>query len=568
MNKILGLKKANCKNCHKCIRECPVKSIQFTDQQANILPEECILCGRCVVACPQNAKDVRHDIAAVKDAIRAGRRVIASVAPSFIVDFDARDLSEMEAWLQQLGFDSARETAEGAYVVKSEYERMAAQKEQNVIISTCCHSAVLLVEKYYPEAIPYLAHVLSPMLAHAKMIKEDDPQAFVVFIGPCISKKDEADRNPGLVDCVLTFEELREWFAEEKTDLSLSGGSEPLTRVSRFFPETGGIIKSMDTSTSGYHYLAVDGVKDCISALENITNGKLTNCFVEMSICRGSCINGPMVRKYREEMLGSTIKLETFAQPMDSDGHDDFHIDTGIDLAQTFTPANAGRVMPSEEQITAILEGMGKTKPEDELNCGTCGYATCREKAIAVFLGKAEPSMCLPFMMEKAESFSDQIIMMTPNAIIVFDDQLNIQQMNRAAKRLFNLPSSLLVKNTPAMEILDCKPYLDILGSGQKRMENRRYLTEYKKYVKESILYDKEHKIIIAIMKDITDEQLETQRVNEIRQKTVNTADKVIEKQMRVVQEIASLLGETTAETKIALTKLKDAISVEGAQDE
>ena len=176
--------------------------------------------------------------------------------------------------------------------------------------------------------------------------------------------------------------------------------------------------------------------------------------------------------------------------------------------------------------------------------------------------------MCLPFMMEKAESFSDQIIMMTPNAIIVFDDQLNIQQMNRAAKRLFNLPSSLQVKNVPAMEILDHKPYLDILGSGQKRMENRRYLTEYEKYIKESILYDKEHKIIITIMKDITDEQLETQRVNEIRQKTVNTADKVIEKQMRVVQEIASLLGETTAETKIALTKLKDAISVEGAQDE
>lgn len=568
MNKILGLKKANCKNCHKCIRECPVKSIQFTDQQANILPEECILCGRCVVACPQNAKDVRRDVAAVKAAIQAGRRVVASVAPSFIVDFDARDLSEMETWLRQLGFDSARETAEGAYVVKSEYERMAAQKEQKVIISTCCHSAVLLVEKYYPEAIPYLAHVLSPMLAHAKMIKEDDPQAYVVFIGPCISKKDEADRNPGLVDCVLTFEELREWFEEENTDLSLTGNVERLTRISRFFPETGGIIKSMDTRTSGYHYLAVDGVKDCISALKNIVSGKLTNCFVEMSICRGSCINGPMVRQYREEMLGSTIKLETFAKPMDSESRDDFQIETGVSLAQTFAPANLNRVMPSEEQITAILESMGKTKPEDELNCGTCGYATCREKAAAVFLGKAEPSMCLPFMMEKAESFSDQIIMMTPNAIIVFDDQLNIQQMNRAAKRLFNLPSSLQVKNVPAMEILDHKPYLDILGSGQKRMENRRYLTEYDKYIKESILYDKEHKIIITIMKDITDEQLETQRVNEIRQKTVNTADKVIEKQMRVVQEIASLLGETTAETKIALTKLKDAISVEGAQDE
>ncbi len=568
MNQILGLKKANCKNCHKCIRECPVKSIQFSDQQANILPQECILCGRCVVACPQNAKDVRHDVSKVKDAIRAGKRVIASVAPSFIVDFDARDLGEMEGWLRKLGFDSARETAEGAYVVKSEYERMVASASQDVIISTCCHSTILLVRKYYPEAIPYLAHVLSPMLAHAKMIKEEDPNAYVVFIGPCISKKDEADENPGLVDCVLTYEELREWFAEENTNLAPADDVTQDTRMSRFFPETGGIIESMNTDGSDFRYLAVDGVKDCIAALKNIVSGKLSHCFVEMSICRGSCINGPMVRRYREEMLDCTIKLRDFAKPLEAKSRDDFNIETKIDLAQNFTPATVSHVMPSEEQITAILESMGKTKPEHELNCGTCGYATCREKAVAVFLGKAEPSMCLPFMMEKAESFSDKIIMLTPNAIVVFDDQLNIQQMNRAAKRLFNLAGSLQVKNMPAVEVLDPKPYLEILSSGQTRMEQRRYLAEYEKYVKESILYDKEHKLIISIMKDITDEQLEEQKVNEIRQKTVNTADKVIEKQMRVVQEIASLLGETTAETKIALTKLKEAISVEGSSDE
>lgn len=568
MNKILSLKKANCKNCHKCIRECPVKSIQFSDHQANILPEECILCGRCVVACPQNAKDVRRDISRVKDAIAAGKRVVASIAPSFIVDFDVHSPDEMETALKKLGFDSVRETAEGAYVVKSEYERMISEHRQEVIISTCCHSAVLLVQKYYPEALPYLAPVLSPMLTHAKLIKDEDPNAYVVFIGPCISKKDEADKNPGLVDCVLTFEELRAWFADDGITLSSSAPAKGSVRMSRFFPETGGVIKSMHTESSDYRYLAVDGVKDCIAALENIISGKLSHCFVEMSICRGSCINGPMVRSYRNEMLGATLKLRDFAKPLSAKEREDFNIETNIDLAQSFAPMAVSHEMPSEEQIIEILETMGKTKPEHELNCGSCGYASCREKAVAVFLGKAEPSMCLPFMMEKAESFSDKIIMMTPNAIMVLDDKLNIQQMNRSAKRLFNLASSLNVKGIPAVEIIDTKPYITILSSGQKRMEQRRYLTEYEKYIKESILYDKEHKIIICIMKDITDEQLAQQHANEIRQKTVDTADKVIEKQMRVVQEIASLLGETTAETKIALTKLKEAISVEGTPHE
>lgn len=568
MNSILSLKKANCKSCHKCIRECPVKSIQFSDHQANILPEECILCGRCVVACPQNAKDVRRDVDKVKEAIRAGKRVVASVAPSFIVDFDAESLGEMENWLKGLGFACARETAEGAYIVKKEYERLIKSKEQRVLISTCCHSTVLLVEKYYPEAIKYLAPVLSPMLAHAKLIKEEDPEAYVVFIGPCISKKDEADKNPGLVDCVLTYEELREWFADEKVELTSDTVAKNDVRVSRFFPETGGIIKSMDTEESEYRYIAVDGVKDCIAALKSIISGKTTDCFVEMSICRGSCINGPMVRRYRVEMLDCTVKLRDFAKPRGKAEREDFDIKTNVNIEQKFAPLTVNHLKPSEEEINKILESIGKTKPEHELNCGCCGYATCREKATAVFLGKAEPSMCLPFMMEKAESFSDKIIMMTPNAIMVLDDELNIQQMNRSAKRLFNLQASLNVKGMAAKEIIDTKPYVAILASSQVRLEQRRYLAEYDKYVQESILYDKEHKIIICIMKDITDEQVENRRVNEIRRQTVNTADKVIEKQMRVVQEIASLLGETTAETKIALTKLKEAISVEGSVDE
>lgn len=563
MNKILGLKKANCRNCHKCIRECPVKSINFSDQQANIIPEECILCGRCVVACPQNAKDVRNDVHIARELIRSGRKVIASVAPSFIVDFDVADIHGLETCLKQLGFAGAAETAEGAYIVKTKYEELVAARTQDVIISTCCHSTVLLAQKYFPETVKYLAHVLSPMQAHAKLIKSKEPDAAVVFIGPCISKKDEADQYPGIVDCVLTFEELREWMAEENVAPQLADDAAPSVRMSRFFPQTGGIIKSMHTENTGFQYLSVDGVKDCISALHNIASGKLKNCFVEMSICRGSCINGPMVRRYRDEMLGCTIKLEEFAKPQTADGADDFNITADFDLQKPITEKMLAQVNPSEEVINAILAKMGKTRKEDELNCGTCGYPTCREKAVAVYQGKAEPSMCLPFMMEKAESFSDKIISVTPNAIMVFDEQLNVQQMNAAAKKIFNLASSLQVKNMPVMEILEPEPYVEMLSEDKRHMERRKYLAEYDKYIEETIQYDKEHEIIISIMKDVTDEQREALHAKEVQQKTIDITDKVIEKQMRVVQEIASLLGETTAETKIALTNLKDVISVE-----
>ena len=205
---VLGLKRANCKSCHKCIRVCPVKSIEFSGQQAKIIGSECILCGQCVVTCPQNAKVVRSDVERVKAAIAEGRRVIASVAPSFIVDFPVEGIEELDAMLRKLGFAGTGETAQGAYLVKSEYERMVREKRQDIIISTCCPSAVRLVQKYYPELVDCLAPVVSPMEAHARYIKEQDPDAFVVFVGPCISKKAEAEDYPGAVDCVLTFEDI------------------------------------------------------------------------------------------------------------------------------------------------------------------------------------------------------------------------------------------------------------------------------------------------------------------------------------------------------------------------
>ena len=244
MSEFLKLKKSNCKNCYKCIRHCPVKSIRFSGNQANIVGNECILCGQCFVVCPQNAKEIADETERVKVLIDSGAPVIASVAPSFIANYDGVGFEELKAALKKLGFADAEETAVGATIVKREYERLLNEDNRNILISSCCHSVNLLIQKYYPSCLPYLADVLSPMQAHCKDIKQRYPNAKTVFIGPCVAKKDEADYYTGITDAVLTYEELTEWFEaagivpEKKLDKSDES-------LARFFPTTGGILKTM-----------------------------------------------------------------------------------------------------------------------------------------------------------------------------------------------------------------------------------------------------------------------------------------------------------------------------------
>ncbi len=552
MSDFLGLKKSNCKNCYKCIRHCPVKSIKFADDQANIVSNECILCGECFVNCPQNAKVIRDDLPQVKELIASGRPVIASVAPSFISEFGATNFSQVKRVLQKLGFTSAEETAIGAGIVKTRYQEMIADGRHPLIISSCCHTINTLIQKYYPGALPYLADVLSPMLAHCQLIKEQNPGAATVFIGPCISKKEEASIY-GICDVVLTFEDLESWMAEEhlviEPDATDESGKRP-----RFFPIPGGIIASMDTADTGYSYIAIDGVENCKAALKEIEAGTLTNCFVEMNACEGGCINGPATTTRHQRSIAGAVKVRSFA------GREEFDVQLKAPLEKKMDYIGVRAQIPGEAAIKEILAKMGKTSPEKELNCGSCGYNTCREKAIAVYQGKADLSMCLPFLKEKAESFSDKIISNTPNAIFVLDEDLNIQQINQAALSLFNIPAGADLKGTPLVRILNPTDYLNTMVTGKSVLDKKYYLAEYKKYVAETIIYDKEYHMIFSIMRDITDAETKASQEDELRRETAEITDQVIEKQMRVVQEIASLLGETTAETKIALTKLKSTI--------
>ena len=558
MSSCLTLKKSNCKSCFRCVRKCPIKAIRFTGNQAQIIGNECILCGNCVVQCPQNAKEIADSTEKVRVLLQSGDPVVASIAPSFVANYENVGIESMRRALKKLGFFDAEETAIGATIVKNEYERMLEEEGRDVVISSCCHSINLLIQKKFPSCLELLADVKSPMQVHCQSIKTRMPNAKTVFIGPCVAKKDEAEYYEGIVDAVLTFEELGKMLAAERITLEPELDADVNSRA-RFFPTTGGVLKTMTKNIPGYTYIAIDGVENCMAALRDIENGKIHKCFIEMSACIGSCVGGPVMDKNNKAPINDYLQVSKYA------GERDFIVDQPdpATLKKHFNIIEQRLPDPSEAEIMSVMRQMGKFKPSDELNCGTCGYNSCRDKAIAVIHGKAEISMCLPFLKDKAESFSDTVVNNTPNGLIVLNENLEVQQINNAARKIMNIRSASDVLGEPVIRILDPSVFNQVKNSGRAVRDQRTYLAEYKKYVEQTVVYDSESRLLIGIMRDITDEESEREKKSRMNKRTLEVADSVVEKQMRIVQEIASLLGETAAETKIALTKLKESIDDE-----
>ena len=557
MANCLTLKKSNCKSCFRCVRKCPVKAIRFSGNQAHIIGNECILCGKCVNQCPQNAKQIVDETEKVRVMLQSGAPVVVSLAPSFVANYDGAGIGALTEAIMKLSFHSVEETAIGATIVKNEYERMLREDGRDIIISSCCHSINLLIQKKYPTALQYLADVMSPMQAHCQDIKKRIPGAKTVFIGPCVAKKDEAEYYSGIVDAVLTFEELDNMLREAGVEIQSTPDKNEESRA-RFFPTTGGVLKTMTDRNPEYRYMAIDGVENCMAALRDIESGIVHKCFIEMSACVGSCIGGPVMSKNDFSFVADYMSICDFA------GEKDFPVTQPDkeELTKHFTYIEHHLATPSEMEIMAVLRKMGKFRPSDELNCGTCGYNTCRDKAIAICQGKAETSMCLPFLRDKAESFSDTIVNNTPNGLIALNDDLEVQQINAAARRIMNLRNATDVLGESVVRILDPAVFLRVKKSG-KTERDRVFLAEYEKYVDQTVVYDKDSRTLVCIMRDVTDEELEKEKKEAFSRQTIETADRVVEKQMRIVQEIASLLGETAAETKIALTKLKESINDE-----
>jgi iron only hydrogenase large subunit-like protein/uncharacterized Fe-S cluster-containing protein len=533
-----------------------LKAIRFSGGHARIIAEDCIWCGLCYAACPQTTKEIFSERYAVEGFLKAGNKVVASLAPSFAAQYGGATIADVETALKKLGFAMAEETVVGATKVCEAYNALL-DEGRDIVISSSCPSVNLMIQKYFPDAIDYLAPVLSPMQTHALDIKTRIPDAKVVFIGPCVAKKDEAEHYED-VDAVLTFEQLSRWLEQENIVPAPSDADDGEC-IARLFPTTGGILKTMAEKLPDYTYVAIDGVENCAHAIQDILDGKIHRCFIEMSACAGGCIGGPVMEKFHASPLKDFLAVSRYAGEKDITVYQP----TEPELRKVLEFIPHKLPMPSENEITAILRQMGKMKPADELNCGSCGYDTCRMKAIAIFQGKADVSMCLPYLKDRAETFSDNIVNHTPNGILVVNEKLEVQQINDAARRILHLRSPRDILGDQVIRILDPKPFLKALESGRGLPEERVYLAEYDRYVEQSIVTDKDNHLLICMMRDVTDEELARKRKEDISSQTVAIADKVVEKQMRIVQEIASLLGETAAETKIALTKLKESIQDE-----
>jgi iron only hydrogenase large subunit-like protein len=543
-----------------------VKSIRFTDGQAEIMGEACIACGACLSACPQHAKQVVSKLDEIK-ALVGQTRVVLSLAPSFLVSFCPGHPMKMVSALKKLGFYQVQETARGAALISDDLVRIANRGDRKNIITTCCPAATDLVEKHYPQLIDALAPIVSPMLAHARMIKSElDQDIPVVFAGPCIAKINEAQdiRHNNDVFGVLTFAELAQWLQEAGIDPEVMeeapfDGSDP--GMARLYPTHAGILDNVRArGIRGYSLLQVTGAESCMQILNAIDRGQLDKCFIEMSVCPGSCVGGPVSGRPREARFTGEIAVRQYTA---ADPTVAVLPQGDINLKKTYVDRSVNQPLPTEEELRVILRSIGKETKEDELNCGSCGFASCRDKAIAVFQGRAELSMCMPYMYQAAQSMAGVVLDNTPNLILVADENLRICEINTAAQRVLHI-SRAEALNHYLQEFLDPSDFEYVLASKQTIVDKKVFWEEYHISTEQTLVYLPKQPGVMGIIRDVSAESQRMEHLYKLRVDTMEMAQKVIDKQMVAAQEIASLLGETTAETKVTLTRLKNMVLSDG----
>ncbi len=405
-----------CRRCYTCVRYCPAKAIKVEDGQAKVIEERCIGCGNCYKVCAQSAKEIQSSVADVQALLSGKAPVLACLAPSFPAAFSHLAPGQVISAVRALGFAEVLEVAFGAELVSRAYARLAHEKPDRLIISTPCPALVAYVEKYVPELVPNLAPIVSPAIALGRVIKQRyRPHARVVFIGPCIAKKAEiVDPDvAGAVDAALTFEELRQlWDAAgiDPSSLPSTQCDGPKPALGRIFPVSGGLLKTARLSGDilQNEILVTEGRDNVLELFRTLRSPdeQLDVRFLDVLFCEG-CIAGPVVGDEssvfaRKEAVARYVRRSctpeaeaAFAEALERYG--------SVDLSRSFSDRSIVLPVPSEEDIVEILHETNKFSKEDELNCGACGYATCREKAIAVYQGLAEAQMCLPYLIDQLE---------------------------------------------------------------------------------------------------------------------------------------------------------------------
>ncbi|MCI8605814.1 MAG: 4Fe-4S binding protein [Hungatella sp.] len=573
---IIDFNATKCKHCYKCVRNCEVKAIMIKDGRAEIMPEKCVLCGTCLQICPQSAKKLVSDLSKVKGYILSGQKVVVSIAPSYMGLLKYKTLGQVKAALKKLGFTDVRETSEGAVLVTEEYTRLLQEGKMENIITTCCPSVNDLIEIYYPQLVPYLAPVVSPMIAHGRFLKKEYGQETkVVFLGPCIAKKKESQdpRHENCIDAVLNFGEIENWLKDE--DICIENcEDDPFERVNpkvnRLYPVTNGVINSVmatEGRVDSYRKFYVHGIKSCIDLFESMCRGEIKGCFIEMNNCDGGCIQGPTVEPGTVSQFKVKMDMEDAIKkdPVDSKTVAQMLVD--VDMGKTFMDRSAREPMPTEEEIRAILKETGKNRPEDELNCGACGYPTCREKAIAVFQKKAELNMCIPFMHAKSESFANLVMETSPNIVLIVDKDMKVMEYSAVGEKYFGKTRAEAL-DMYLYEFIDPVDFQWVYDTHQSIHGKRVKYEEYNLSTLQNIVYIEKEDVVLATFIDITREEEQAKADYDKKLETVDLAQRVIHKQMMVAQQIAGLLGETTADTKTTLTKLCQSMLEDGNESE
>ncbi|MCL2045975.1 MAG: 4Fe-4S binding protein [Oscillospiraceae bacterium] len=549
---------ANCRDCYRCLRNCPVKAIRVSGGQAQIDDTLCIHCGTCVRECPQNAKKIHSDLEAVKDLVKS-RPVVASIAPSFAAVYSGKMTNRLPSALRQLGFKYVTETAEGAkYITEKSFEQ-----GQRGNICSACPAVINYIEKYQPELMDYLISVSTPMVAHGRLLKSRYPDCAVVFIGPCAAKIGEAQRpdNLGAVDYVLTFDELDQWMGEDGISLNYcpESGFDNSSSIgdARLFPLDGGMLATgaINSELSSKDTLFIHGANAVLDLFhDKKTLGVLK--YIEALFCTGGCIGGPGITNNKsifERKRDVLSYWENAGDTIVEDAEDIPH------FAQYSTKtANFDDV--TQNQINMVLAQTGKSDPALQLNCNACGYKTCIDCAVAIVRGIAEPEMCMPYMKRLAQQRTDRIIETTPSGIVVLNSDLFMIHFNPAFQKMFKLSTGMLGRRISVL--LDAEGY-ELMQSGVMDEFQSIKGTNGTRY--HEVLYAlREENQYVGIYSDISKLEMTEEQLGIVKEQTVYHAREFLEHQIRFSQEMAHFLGQSTAKSEEIARRLISLYEQEG----
>ena len=565
----------NCRDCYRCVRHCPVKAIQIKDAHAEIIYDRCTFCGTCVTECPNSVKVIRNDVDRVNMAFLSNRKVIVSLAPSYVSEFIGYEDNFIRA-LYRLGFDAVSETAIGAELVSRALDMYMEDHGQAPFISTACPSVVQMVRKYFPEDIDALAPVPSPLQTHSAYLRRlYGNNIVIVFIGPCIAKKVEADEHPGYPDIALTFKEVRQWLEEENIDLANMDTGVPVDFIpakagkAAIYPIENGQIETSRIWENRFieqPALSVSGIMRVMSSL----HGTHTDDFLEALNCDGGCINGPGTSHndsalIRKKSVASHV-LERLRDPDIFKGDDEFArevYEKGYGILGADAPAPTGLYTSefTEEQIAGALARLGKTSRKDELNCGGCGYPTCRDMAKALLSGLSETEMCVTKMRKDAETKVDILLSTIPHGIVIVDSNLEIAECNKLFIKIFeDYPDEFLdpegLRSFRGYPVSAFVPFAEKFREQFFMSKPQQYRFRHDGKIYRITFFLVENKALLgAMFEDITTPSFR-------REAVVEKAEEVIKKSMITVQQIASLLGDNAAETEVALNSIIEEFNV------